>query len=327
MGTPTGARPNHITSTTEATDSADAGAGDTAGTTRSNRQRFGRTVAVILAVIVACAALVAYRTVDSKDWTPVWSDDFTGARDTAPSSGNWLLSNGTSYPGGPAQWGTGERESYTSNPANVGLDGAGNLRITATRDAAGTWNSARLETQRTDFQAAPEQVLKVQARIRVPAAGAGYWPAFWMLGTPFRGVYTNWPGIGEIDILENKGSEPSTVYGTLHCGVDPGGPCNETNGIGAHYASADRLSAGFHTYTVEWDRTQAVEQIRWYLDGHKYFTARSSDVDPSTWANATHHGFFILLNLAVGGSFPGPTDSTTTPGGSMLVDYVRVSRR
>jgi beta-glucanase (GH16 family) len=264
----------------------------------------------------------------SDHWKQVWSDNFSGAAGAAPSQQNWLLSTGTSYPGGAPQWGTGEVETYTADRSNAGLDGHGHLRITATRDASGAWHSARLETRRTDFQAPPGGELKVQARIRVPDGGAGYWPAFWMLGEKFRGVYTNWPGIGEIDVMENKGSEPSTVHGTLHCGVTPGGACNENNGIsGAYRSSTGRLSAGFHTYAVEWDRTRPTEEIRWYLDGHKYFTVRSNEVDASTWATATHHGFFLLLNLAIGGSFSGPTNADTRAGAMMTVDSVSVLRR
>ena len=184
-----------------------------------------------------------------------------------------------------------------------------------------------METRQAGFQAAPGHVLRVQARIQTPSGGAGYWPAFWMLGAPFRGVYTNWPGIGEVDIMENSGGIPAVVHGTFHCGVTPGGPCNENNGISGPYTAPSALSAGFHTYAVEWDRTRPVEEIRWYVDGKEYFTVRSSQVDATTWANATHHGFFILLNLAVGGSFSGPTNAATKPSGSMLVDYVTVSRK
>jgi len=299
------------------------------------QSRFGRhpvrrrwvLLALALVAVVAAAGVVASRLGSHSGWTSVWHDDFTGATGTAPSSTNWSMSTGTSYPGGAAQWGTGEQETYTNDPANVGLDGGGHLRITAARDAAGAWTSARLESRRADFQPAAGQQLRVQAKIKTPDGGAGYWPAFWMLGAPFRGVYTNWPAVGEIDIMENSGGTPATVHGTLHCGVNPGGPCNETNGISGKHAAGTALSAGYHTYAVVWDRSKPTEEIRWYIDDQQYLTVRSSDVDATTWANATHHGFFVLLNLAVGGSFPGPTDATTKPSSSMLVDYVSVSRR
>jgi beta-glucanase (GH16 family) len=278
-------------------------------------------------VAVVVAALVAGKGSSRSGWTPVWQDEFAGTSGTAPSSANWSMSTGTSYPGGAPQWGTGEQETYTSDPANVGLDGGGHLRITATKDAGGAWTSARLESRRADFQPAAGEQLRVQASIKTPDGGAGYWPAFWMLGAPFRGVYTNWPSVGEIDIMEVAGGKPDTVHGTLHCGVNPGGPCNETNGRSGMHVAGTALSAGFHTYAVVWDRSHPTEEIRWYVDNQVYNTVRSSDVDATTWANATHHGFFVLLNLAVGGSFPGPTDATTKPSAAMLVDYVSVSRR
>lgn len=285
-------------------------------------------IAVLAVLILVIGVAVAYRRSSSgSSWQTTWSEDFSGSRGTAPSSTKWQTDTGTSYPGGAAQWGTGETETYVDSRNNLALDGDGHLKITASRDSAGAWTSGRIETQQTGFQAAPGHLLRVQARIQTPDAGAGYWPAFWMLGAPFRGVYTNWPGIGEIDIMENSGGAPKTVNGTLHCGVTPGGPCNENNGIGGKTTGASALSSGFHTFAVEWDRTRPVEEIRWYVDGKQYFTVRSSQVDATTWANATHHGFYILLNLAIGGSFPGPTDATTKPSGSMLVDYVQVSSK
>jgi beta-glucanase (GH16 family) len=299
---------------------------------RSGRRRDGRRVIVAaVAAVVVLAVLGGY--VLHAAWSPgrwkrVWTDEFTGATGAPPSARNWLLSTGTSYPGAAAQWGTGEIETYTADLSNASLDGSGHLRITATRDASGGWSSARLETRRTDFEAPPGGQLKVQARIRLPDGGAGYWPAFWMLGEEFRGVYTNWPGVGEIDVMESKGSEPFTVNGTLHCGVTPGGPCNENNGIsGAYRSPSGPLSAGFHTYAVEWDRRHPREEIRWYVDGHHYFTVHSTDIDAPTWDRATDHGFFLLLNLAIGGSFPGPTNANTRAGAAMTVDSVSVFRR
>jgi beta-glucanase (GH16 family) len=303
----------------------------TATTRRLWPRRRGTRWAVLAAVVATLAVLGGYAvrtTGTSSGWKSVWADEFSGTAGTSPSAENWSLSTGTSYPGGAPQWGTGEIETYTADPANASLDGAGHLRITAARDASGAWHSARLETKRVDFQAPSGGQLRVQARIQVPDGGSGYWPAFWMLGEKFRGVYTNWPGIGEIDVMENKGSEPTTVHGTLHCGVTPGGSCNENNGIsGAYQSSADRLSAGFHTYAVEWDRTHPQEEIRWYVDGQRYLTVHSGDVDAATWASATHHGFFLLLNLAIGGSFPGPTDASTRASATMTVDSVSVSQR
>ncbi len=277
-------------------------------------------LAGLLVVALVCAVFVLLR---GRGWQPVWSDDFDGKAGTAPAAGDWLLDTGTAYPGGAAAWGTGEVETYTGDSANVGLDGAGHLRITATRNAAGGWQSARLESRRSDFQPAADGVLRVSARIELPAGGPGYWAAFWMLGAPYRPAHTAWPASGEIDVMENLGSEPATVHGTLHCGIFDGGPCQETDGLGA---AKNGITAGFHTYAVEWDRSKPTAELRWYVDGTLFHTVRATDVDAATWQEATGHGFFVLLNLAVGGSWPGPPTAATRPGQSMLVDDVQVSR-
>jgi len=269
-------------------------------------------------------------------WTTVWSDDFTGAANTGVSAANWLYDTGTSYPGGAANWGTGEVETVTSNTANVAQDGAGHLAITPVRSASGAWTSGRIETQRTDFAAPAGGVLRVEASIQQPnvttANGAGYWPAFWMLGAAARPVgATNWPGIGEIDLMEDVNGR-SSEFGTLHCGVGSGGPCNETTGLGSGERACPGCQTGFHTYAMEYDRSVSPEQIRWYLDGSNFFTVNAGQVDATTWANATQHGFFIILNVAMGGGFPAafgaatPTAATAS-GVPMLVDYVAVYQK
>ncbi|MEV5125867.1 glycoside hydrolase family 16 protein [Streptomyces decoyicus] len=265
----------------------------------------------------------------------VWRTDFDGAAGSRPSADDWITDTGTGYPGGPSNWGTGERETYTDRPENLQLDGAGHLKITALKDGA-TWTSGRIETRRTDFAAPAGGRLRIEAGIRMPEVSGdgalGYWPAFWTLGAEYRGNYGNWPGIGEFDIMENANGI-NKVWGTLHCGVNPGGPCNETQGKGSsRECPGSACQAGFHTYALELDRTDgAAESLNWYVDGQKFHTVNSSETDAGTWAKATHHGHFLLLNLAMGGGFPDgvagfatPTDATR-PGGSLLVDHVAVS--
>ncbi|MBT2414756.1 carbohydrate-binding protein [Streptomyces sp. ISL-12] len=265
-------------------------------------------------------------------WTQVFLDDFDGAAGSGVNTSNWQYATGTSYPGGAANWGTGEVETMTSSTNNVSLDGSGNLRITPLRDANGNWTSGRIETNRTDFQPPAGGKLSVESRIQMPnvtgAAAKGYWPAFWMLGAPFRGNYWNWPSVGELDIMENV-QGLNTVWSTMHCGTNPGGPCNETTGIGGSTACpGSTCQSGFHTYRMEWDRSTSVEQIRFYVDGVNYHTVRADQMDATTWSNATNHGFFVILNVAMGGGFPGAfgggPDSGTVPGHPMLVDYVQV---
>ncbi len=259
-------------------------------------------------------------------WTQQWADEFNGSG--AVSGSNWIYDLGHCYPGCPAaNWGTGEIAAHTNSTANVNQTG-GHLAITPLRDGSGNWTSGRIETQRTDFQPPAGGAMAIEASIQVPnvtgAAAQGYWPAFWTLGAPFRGVYTNWPGVGEIDILENINGT-NTVYGTLHCGVSPGGPCNETTGLGGSRAGASpSLQAAYHTYRMEFDKSVSPQQLRWYLDGVLYHTVNATQVDATTWNNATNHGFFIILNVAIGGGWPGNPTASTVSGIPMNVDYVRV---
>ncbi|KPI14656.1 Carbohydrate binding family 6 [Actinobacteria bacterium OK074] len=293
---------------------------------------FGTVTLAVAASLVATAPADATAPTPPSGWTQVFLDDFNGTAGTGVNTTNWQYDTGTSYPGGAANWGTGEVETMTSSTNNVALDGNGNLLITPRRDASGNWTSGRIETARTDFQPPAGGILRVQARIQMPnvtgTAAAGYWPAFWMLGAPYRGNYQNWPSVGELDIMENV-QGLNTDWSTVHCGTNPGGPCNETTGIGGSTScTGTTCQAGFHTYAMEWDRSTSPEQIRFYLDGVNFETVNSSQVDATTWANATNHGFFIILNVAMGGAFPaayggGPT-SATDPGHPMTVDYVQV---
>jgi hypothetical protein len=314
----------------------DAHDGHAAG--RLHLWRWRAAVAVTAALVVVMAALAVSRPAGAAlpptpaGWSLAFSDDFNGQAGQLPSGQNWLFDLGTSYPGGAANWGTGEVETMTNNPANVSLDGAGNLRITPIRAANGSWTSARIETQRTDFAAPAGGRMRVEGRLQQPnvtgTQALGYWPAFWSMGAAARPVgATNWPSIGEIDVMEDINGR-SSEFATLHCGTAPGGPCNENTGIGSGERACSGCQTGFHTYAYELDRSVSPEQIRWYLDGVSFFTVNSSQVDATTWNNATHHGFFVILNVAMGGGFPaafggGPTASTVS-GVPMVVDYVAV---
>jgi beta-glucanase (GH16 family) len=257
-----------------------------------------------------------------------WSDDFAGAANTAPSTTNWK------YDTGQGIFGTGEIETMTDSTSNVFLDGSGDLVLKALHtgtDPTTGWTSGRIETQAATFGAPAGGIVEMQASIQQPdlttATGGGYWPAFWMLGSTLR-TGTPWPGSGEVDILEDVDSLGS-VFGTLHCGVDPGGPCNETTGIGSGEKPCTGCLTSYNTYAVQIDRSVSPEQIRWYLNGTNYFTVSANQVDATTWANAVDHPFFIILDLAMGGSFPaafgsGGPNAATASGGQMNIAYVAV---
>jgi Carbohydrate binding module (family 6) len=296
-----------------------------------------------LLVIVPLTTNAAATTVPSPPpgWTTVFSDGFSGAAGSG-ADGNWTYDTGTQYNGSgcAGNWGTGEVESNTTSAANVSQDGSGHLNITPVKSGS-SWTSGRIETVRSNFAAPAGGELEVSASIKQPnpGSGLGYWPAFWMLGAGFRasgagtsGTMTcsNWPSVGEIDVMEDVNAL-SELAGTLHCGVDPGGPCNETNGLGSGLRSCSGCQTGYNTYSVIINRTSTSnESITWYLNGNAYFTATESQVGTATWQAAVDHGFFLILDLAMGGGFPNgvcgcstPT-SATSSGAPMSVGYVAV---
>jgi hypothetical protein len=251
-------------------------------------------------------------------WTTVFSDSFAGAAGSQVSSANWKYDTG---PG--SSFGTGEIETMTSSTNNVYLDGNGHLVIKAI-NSGGAWTSGRIQTNTANVGAPAGGELEVTASIEQPnpSSGLGYWPAFWMLGPG------SWPSTGEIDILEdvNALSEHS---GTFHCGVDPGGPCNETSGIGSGLQACGGCQTGYHTYAVIVNRTNtSAESITWYLDGSQFFQVNENQVPVSTWQAAIDHNFSIIFDLAMGGGYPNgvcgcstPTSSTSS-GATMSVAYV-----
>ena len=242
-------------------------------------------------------------------WTLVWDDEFNGSNGSAPDRSKWIIEAGGNG------WGNHELEYYTNRVQNVQVQD-GNLVITARRegysDSEGVfrgYTSARLKTQHKFQQAYG----RFEARIQIPR-GQGMWPAFWMLGGDID--QKSWPACGEIDIMENIGKEPSVVHGTIH---GPGYSADK--GIGSPFAlpTGQNFSDGFHIYIVEWEPNV----IRFYVDDQLYATRTPADLPAGTkWVY--EHPFFIILNLAVGGDWPGSPDVTTKFPQSMLIDYVRV---
>ena len=248
-------------------------------------------------------------------WSTVFSDDFNGTAGTGVDS-QWMYDTGAG-----SSFGTGEIETMTNSTSNVHLDGNGNLDLTALGSGS-SWTSGRVQTTSANVGAPAGGELEVTASIQQPSGGLGYWPAFWMLGPG------QWPENGEIDIMEDVNSL-SEVAGTIHCGTDPGGPCNEPNGIGSGLTSCSGCQSGYHTYTMVLNRTNTSdESITFYLDGNQYFSVSESQVGTATWQAAYDHNLSIILDLAMGGGLPNavcgctsPTSSTAS-GGTMSVAYV-----
>lgn len=233
----------------------------------------------------------------------VWSQEFNGAAGSAPDARVWNLETG----GGG--WGNGELQTYTNSRANSALDGAGNLVITAKRESNGGYTSARLTTQ---GKYAPTYG-RVEARIQIPR-GQGIWPAFWMLGADLPTA--GWPSSGEIDIMENVGFEPHLVHGTVHGPGYSGG-----EGIGAQYMHPQGWSFAdtFHTFAID----KKPGEITWSVDGQVYHRVTPASTGGDPWV--FDKPFFMILNVAVGGQWPGYPDGSTQLPQQMKVDWIRVS--
>ena len=265
-------------------------------------------------------------------WKKVWSDTFNGPADSSINTRYWEHNTGRGI------FGTGEIETMTTSRHNVHLDGHGNLDLIVLGHGSGssrdyTWTSGRVETRSSRFAAPAGGEMMVTASIRQPDAAheLGYWPGFWMLGRQA------WPMDGEIDILEDVNGL-SQHSGTLHCGNltqrnhdGSFGPCHETDGLGSGSRTCAGCQRGFHTYSVIVDRRHATnQQIRWYFDGHEFFSVSERRVGQAVWTAAVDHGFSILLNVSIGGSFPNAQCRCTTPTsqtssqGTMVVRYVDV---
>lgn len=267
----------------------------------------------------------------------IFYDDFSTSDGHLPDSSKWALDLGTSYPGGPEHWGTGEIQTYTKDKQNIHITSRNTLKITPIRSDHNTWTSARLETTPDwDFACARGQRMRVEARIKLGDNPAdkqlGIWPAFWALGSEYRDNYQNWPAVGEIDILETVNGERK-IWHVVHCGTNPGGICDEPNGIG--HVSEPFTRGEWHTIAWEVDRRKYAgqESMSWYIDGEKQWTLTEGDVkDDDAWCALAGNSKMVLLNVAVGGGFPNgvygketPTDDTLDGNGaSMEVDYVAV---
>jgi beta-glucanase (GH16 family) len=238
-----------------------------------------------------------------------FTDDFDGAAGAGADQGKWRLETGDNV-------NNHERQYYTSGTHNAALDGQGHLVITARKEnPAGyqcwygscQYTSARMNTASSFTQAYGH----FETRMKIPR-GQGMWPAFWMLGTGNQG----WPGNGEIDVMENVGFEPSTVHGTIH---GPG--YSGSGGIGGGYSlpGGQAFADGFHTFAIDW----APNTITWSVDGHAYETRTPADLNGNHWV--FDHPFYIIMNLAVGGYWPGDPDGSTSFPQQLVVDYVHVT--
>ncbi|WP_261374518.1 glycoside hydrolase family 16 protein [Dokdonia sp. Hel_I_53] len=245
----------------------------------------------------------------------LFEDNFDGAAGESINTDNWNFDIGTGSNG----WGNQELQYYTDRPENISLDGNGHMVITARRESylGSQFTSARINTK----DKVEQKYGRFEARIKMPG-GRGVWPAFWMLGSVIETTPDNdpatlqWPFVGEIDISEIRGQEPYRTNAALHGpGYSGGGAIT-----GNYDLVNDRFDAGFHTYATEWNPGF----IDFFIDDIRYLRFSRDDIpEDGEWV-FDDHSFFMLLNVAVGGSFVGfPVDQTPLPQ-TMVVDYVRI---
>jgi beta-glucanase (GH16 family) len=239
-------------------------------------------------------------------WILTWSDEFNGPAGAIDGT-KW------SFDTGGNGWGNNELEYYTNRVDNVTLDGNGALNIIARKESfmGSSYTSGRINTAGKFSQAYG----RFEARIQI-AQGQGIWPAFWILGDNIGTA--GWPGCGELDIQETVNATPKVNHGSAHGpGYSGGNPLTAT-----YTLPTGALSDGYHLYAIEWEPNV----VRWYVDDTLYETRTPADV-PAGDVWVYDHPFFVILNLAVGGNFPGPPDGTTVFPQTTQVDYVRVYRR
>jgi beta-glucanase (GH16 family) len=252
---------------------------------------------LLISAFVLCAAVLSA----ADNWKLVWSDEFDGAKGSAPAAKRWT------YDLGSGGWGNHELENYTNSRVNSFLDGEGHLVIRAIKTNDG-YTSARLKTQGLYSVAYG----RIAARLKLPK-GQGIWPAFWMLGEDIKTA--GWPKCGEIDVMEFIGKTPDSVYVTVH---GPGYSGAKSISKSVPLAGPD----GFHVYGIEW----APESLTFLLDDQPVRTLTPKDLPAGTkWVY--DHPHFLLLNLAVGGGWPGNPDASTVFPRDYVIDWVRVWQR
>jgi beta-glucanase (GH16 family) len=237
-------------------------------------------------------------------WNLVWSDEFDQADGSLPDSTKWSYNIGTGNNG----WGNGESQYYTDRAQNARIEN-GQLLIEMHKENyfGSPYTSARLLTQDTyEFQYG-----RIEARLKVPSGPNGLWPAFWMLGSNIDSV--GWPQCGEIDIMEYISREPNEVFGTIHGPGYSGG-----DAYGSIHVLNELVSADYHTFVIEWDENI----IKWFIDGEQYHQATPENLPGRQWV--FNDPQFLILNLAIGGSFGGSIDPSIPFPQQYWIDYVRV---
>jgi beta-glucanase (GH16 family) len=238
---------------------------------------------------------------NSKKWSLCWQDEFNGANGSDVDKSKWV------HDIGGDGWGNSEDEYYTDGNKNCYIQN-GNLVIEAKKEKIGNnqYTSARIKTKgKFEFKYG-----KVEIRAKIPY-GQGVWPALWMLGANIDSA--KWPNCGEADIMENIGKEPKIIHGTMH---GPG--YSGALGIGYPFQINEDFSKAYHIFGLEWSK----DKLDWFVDGKKYLSTNAKSIFGNKWV--FNEKFYLLINLAIGGQWPGEPDNTTKFSQKFYVDYVRV---
>ncbi|KAI1079755.1 glycoside hydrolase family 16 protein [Whalleya microplaca] len=272
----------------------------------------------VFSLIPALAVAITPPNVDGM--TIVWSEDFEGPAGASPDGNAWNIMDAINT--------NDELQTYTTSNKNLQISGGGTIQFVPHKSPSGLWTSGRIETKGS-WTPAPGKVTKIAANILLGSNSflekQGIWPAFWALGDAMRHG-TQWPEAGEIDIFEQVNGLP-TGYGTLHCATGTTNPCLEPIG---RKGTVIMPTDGFHVWSVTIDRTNddwTQQTISWQLDGNTFTTTTGAQIgDAATWSALAHSPLYLILNVAVGGDWPGAPNALTSDGyGSMMeVQWVSV---
>lgn len=278
--------------------------------------RFQQGVALILPAMAAATAPP-----NALGGKLLWSEEFRGNAGAGVDTNVWNVMEFIDT--------NAEVQKYTTSNDNLQISGGGTVQFVPRKSSDGKWTSGRIETV-DSFTPEDGKILTIASSILIgtnPAESKqGMWPAFWALGDAMRHG-TQWPQAGEIDIFEQVNGLPN-AYGTVHCGTEQGGPCQEPSGRAI--STAMPATGVFNTYSVKIDRTNPdwlAQTITWEVNGAPFSVLHGSDLgDAVVWASLAHSPLYLLLNVAVGGSWPGePNDATQGGYGAMMeVQWVGV---
>jgi beta-glucanase (GH16 family) len=270
--------------------------------------------------LAALSLLSAASAIDAPiyaNFTRKWQANWKGAPNTLPPASDWNIIQSSVND-------NNEFQTYTNSNANLRYNGSEALQIIPRKDASAVrgWTSARIETKFT-ITPEPGKVTRIESALRIGGGSAkskqGLWPAFWMMGDSFRSKGTPWPQCGELDIFENINGQASVV-GVAHCDTYPNGACNEPVGLAANTPLLDNK---MHVWRIEINRTAsfwADQTITWFSDGKQYHKIKGSQLfDSAAWITLAQSPLYLILNVAMGGNWPGPPNADTGDSyGSMM---------